>query len=211
MEAKATLSGFVVPVETVIWWNQFLREERQRSRQNGFFMQILYVRVPAGHRFGGVAQRVYDGYRNGLEGACADIVITARMPKNGTPVVLASRRAMDKPFGRQWWMQGGAVHSYRSLQEFIIERAEKECGVRPKIEGIIGIFRTCAEDKLCSTTQICFVGFAPYEELSHVCVDNDHKEWRLIRLDELLELERYDNFHWYPAVTFERALTTMPE
>lgn len=105
-------------------------------------------------------------------------------------------------------MQGGAFHPYRSIVEFLEERAEKECGVRPKIEGLIGVFRTCAEDFHASTTQPCYVGSVAYKDLIKAKPDIDHTSWRLLKLEDLQTLPEEEK-HWYPMLAFRLALESM--
>ena len=112
-------------------------------------------------------------------------------------------------FGGKWWMQGGSYHTYRSISDFVLERAEKECGVRPKIQGLIGVFRTCAEDIICSTTNVCYVGYVPYEEVVKAQADKDHSDVRLITLCSLDLVPNHEK-HWYPMTVFKQALRTMP-
>lgn len=155
----------------------------------------------------GVEKKVYDSYNLGLERACADVVITLRLP-DGQGAVLASKWSNEKPFGGKWWMQGGAFHPYRSITDFLAERAEKECGVRPKIEGLIGVFRTCAEDFHASTIQPCYVGSIEYQDLKKAKPDIDHSSWRLLKLVDLRNLPEEEK-HWYPMLTFKLALESM--
>lgn len=114
----ASLSGKIVRVETVILTNPYLAAQRNCVAK-GFtpftsaegFEEIV---VPEGHRAGGVESVYYNGYRQGLDSACDDVVITTWLPV-GVPAVLASKRAPGKLFGKKWWMQGGATHSYRGV------------------------------------------------------------------------------------------------
>lgn len=105
-------------------------------------------------------------------------------------------------------MQGGAFHPYRSITDFLAERAEKECGVRPKIEGLIGVFRTCAEDFHASTIQPCYVGSIEYADIIKAKPDMDHSSWRLLSLRDLQNLPAEEK-HWYPMLTFQLALESI--
>ena len=198
----------MVKVETKIWWNRHLREDREDAMKNGFQFETEDVLVPEGQRTGGVPTPVYDAFSVGSERACADIVITTHLA-DGTPAVLTARRAMNKPFGGKWWMQGGSYHTYRLRTDFLLERAEKECGVRPVIQGMIGEFRTCAEDFVCSTTNSCYVGYALYDAIMKARADKDHSGLRLLTLDDLSSIPPEER-HWYPMFVFKQALTTMP-
>ena len=208
-----TLSGTMVKVDTIIWWNRHLREDREDARKNGFEFETEDIMVPEGQRTGGVPAPIYDAFSSGSERACADIVVTTHL-SNGTPAVLAVKRAMNKPFGGQWWMQGGSYHTYRLITDFLLERAEKECGVRPEIQGLIGQFRTCAEGYVCSTTNICYVGYAPFDAIIKARTDSDHSSWCLFTLEDLASharsLPAKSAPHWYPMFVFKQALTTMP-
>src|SRR6476620_11071020 len=129
MGLPASLAGQTVVVETVLWENPHLAYERLMGT---FSHPVERIVVPAGQRTGGVPSADYDAYRAGLDSACADVVVCSRL-RSGKAVVLASKRGPGKPFAGCWWMQGGATHSYRSILEFVSERAEKECGIRPTI------------------------------------------------------------------------------
>ncbi|OHA32388.1 MAG: hypothetical protein A2928_00065 [Candidatus Taylorbacteria bacterium RIFCSPLOWO2_01_FULL_45_15b] len=135
-------------------------------------------------------------------------MVTTTLP-DGRHAVIASKRAVGKLFGGKWWMQGGAVHAYRSYTDFVAERAEKECGVRPVIQGLIGVFRTCAEDALGSTMNLCYVGFVPHGELEAARHDGDHTAQKFLTMEDLLQLPESEQ-HWYPMTVFRIALQTMP-
>lgn len=182
-----TLSGTMVKVETVIWWNRYLKAERQDSKQRGLMFPCESLIVPEGQRTGGVPKPVYDEFSKGSERACADIVVTTHL-SDGKPAVLAIKRNANQPFHGQWWMQGGSYHTYRLISDFIAERAEKECGVRPEIQGIIGEFRTCADDYVCSTTNTCYVGYTPYDAIMKARVDKDHDSWRLFIFEDMMSV-----------------------
>lgn len=201
----------MVQVETIIWLNDHLRADRKNAKKNGFRCLTRSVLVPEGQRTGGVPKPIYDEFSTGSERACADIVVTTHLP-NGKPAVLAIKRNQSQPFGGKWWMQGGSYHTYRLISDFVAERAEKECGVRPEIQGKIGDFRTCAEDYVCSTTNLCYVGYAPYDAIMKARTDKDHTSWRLFTADDFgLFNERSEGWHWYPIIAFTRALSTMPD
>ena len=204
-----TLSGTMARVETIIWVNRHLKEDRENAKKYGFKSETTDILVPEGQRTGGVPAPIYDAFSVGSERACADIVVTTHF-LNGKPAVLAIKRAANKPFGNKWWMQGGSYHTYRLITDFVIERAEKECGIRPELQGIIGQFRTCADDYVCSTTNICYVGYVPYHELVKVQADKDHSSVRLFTLEDLASLPA-EAMHWYPDIVFNQALRTMPD
>lgn len=209
-----SLSGMRVTVETIIFLNPYMEQERRpylddmpyQSSESFFADEVV---VPEGHVSGGVRSKAYNAYRQGLDSACADVVITTIL-LDGDPAVLASKRAPGKLFGNKWWMQGGAIHSYRLISDFLLERAEKECGVRPVLEAFMGVFRTCADDLLGSTTNLCYVGFIEYQQLVQAgTLDHDHTDRKLLTLNDLYCLSE-DERHWYPMFAFEQALITMP-
>ena len=212
--SKDTLSGRNVRVETVIMENnniEVLAAQRNRSRlQGGFRAAFLKeIIVPDGHEKGWVSDEAHREHRAKREVACVDVVICTRLP-GGEPAVVAIKRAPDQSFGGKWWMQGGEVSSYIGFAEFVAERAKRECGVAPMIEGMIGVFRTCAEDHIGDTLQVCYVGSIPYAELERAQADKDHSALRLLTkndLDDLPEGER----HWYPMRVFYLALATTPD
>ncbi|MDP3771772.1 MAG: hypothetical protein Q8Q94_00140 [bacterium] len=209
--SEETLSGKRFLTDTVIWMRNVsdLTKERKLRYVHAGEVDIT---VPPGHRSGGVSPDIYDGYRQGLDSACADVVITTRMP-DGEAGFLAVKRALGKPFGGKWWMQGGAIHSYRSIESFLVDRAERECGVSPVIQALIGVFRTCAEDFLASTTNLCYVGFAPYHMVERASADKDHIAFHLFSAHEFRGsvYTHKEEWHWYPIQVFNAALDSMPD
>lgn len=208
-----SLSDQVVKVETVIWQNEraTLRMQRMVSRVDGRYTEpfMMAIRVPPSHEIGRVSTAAHRESRSKKQQACADIVITTMLPVGG-PAVVAIKRSVDESFEGKWWMQGGSVPSYRSYSDFVVERARKECGVTPIVEGKIGVYRTCAEDVIGDTAQTCYVGFIPFADLARAQADRDHPALRVFtahELDVLPEEER----HWYPMRVFRLALATMPE
>ena len=210
--AKSTLRGRSVSLETIIFLNERLAEDRQVARDSKMYRpnpQTANIRVPDGHHMGGVRPYIYNEFSRGSEQVCADVVITTVLP-NGLPAVLASLRAKNKPFGGCWWMQGGSYHAYRPISDFLLERAMKECGVCPMLEAFIGVFRTYAEDQLASTTNLCYVAFAPFEDVQKARSDKDHADVQIIlTYADLYLLSSYTR-HSYPMRVFEYALETMP-
>lgn len=214
-----SLSGKRVELDCALWVNPNLAEERQ-----GFLGYDAIIRdtpvpssadnstviVPAGHRQGGVPKEAYDAYRAGLDSFCVDVVITTNIGGlKGTPAVLAMKRVPNVCFAGKWWMMGGAVHSYRPLFEFIQERAERECGVKPGIRARIGLFRTAAPDILACTTNLCLLGQVWHDQIvDKFRADSDHSVHRLLTLENLKNLPE-DEKHWYPMFCFQRALETM--
>ncbi|MDP3779169.1 MAG: hypothetical protein Q8R30_03965 [bacterium] len=207
-----SLSGCRVDIETIILVNPHLKETRRAIAVTGFDFKTTQpsqaIVVPEGHRIGGVGSVYYNGYRQGLDSACADLVITTCLPVGG-PAVLASKRAPGKLFGKKWWMQGGAIHSYRLIQDFLGERINAEAHVSPQIQGLIGVFRTCADDVLGSTINLCYVGYVPYPFLEAAGFDGDHTAVRLLSQIDLNLLPDEER-HWYPMYAFAKAIETMP-
>lgn len=151
----------------------------------------------------------YNKYRQNLAGACADIVVTTIL-ENGKPAVIATKRAANKCFGGKWWMQGGAFFANCIIQQWVAERAKVECGCEPEVQGLAGVFYTCASDFMASTLQPCFVGFIPIKEVRKtVAADDDHSAVKLLTLEEVENLPE-DERHWYPDLVFRLALESMP-
>ncbi len=185
------------------------RFQAAHSNQDHHEEDFFRVTIPPGHRANGVPADIYHGYREGLVGACADIVMTTVLPK-GLPAVLAIKRGPNACFAGKWWMQGGAVPCYMPLIEFVKMRAEQECGVRPFVEGIIGVFRTAADDKVADTIQTCHVGFVKYEEVAaKFKEDAAHSDRRLLTLGDINIIMPASGMHWYPNLCFRAALRTM--
>ncbi len=205
-----SLSGLVVPVESVIFLNPSLREQRARIAEgNGSWAQehgSLHVRVPSGHQ-PSVPHETYWAYSAGLERSSVGVVVTTVLP-DGVPAVLASKRGPGRTFAGYWWMQGSVIYAYRSIIELAKESVEEECGVCPRIEGLIGLFRLCVEGMLTSTLQLNYVGFAPYEEVRERARVEDHTELQLFTFNEWLQLPQQER-HWFPEMNFRAALTTM--
>lgn len=201
---KREIKGKKVEIEAIFFLNDHLKSDRKKK----MFCRTEKVCIPRGHKKGGVPGEVYDAYRAGLDSACADIVVCTRLP-SGLPAVVAIKRAQNKCFGGKWWMQGGAIQSYRSVRKFVAERAEKECGAKPRVEALIGVFHTCAQDFLGSTTNICFVGSLPFEQLKSPQADKDHSAWSLLTSRDLKKIPKKGR-HWYPMLCFKTALETMP-
>jgi hypothetical protein len=155
----------------------------------------------------GVDGDTYNRYREGLVSSCADIVVTTTGP-DGVHYVLAIKRAAGKCFGGSWWMMGGAVHTYRSLTDFVADRAERECGVRPIVEACMFMAYTSAFDVLASTIQPCFVGRAEWEQIEKMKADSDHLTVQLLTIEQVSACTEL-HLHWYPRLAFTLALETM--
>lgn len=199
-----------VETETIIWINGELKNQRKKLRENPeaelYSYPTILMEIPAGHMNDFVPDEAHSAYRARKEVACADIVITTILP-SGKPAVLSSKRNKNSCFGGCWWMQGGSYGAYSPIVDFVIGRAKKECGMEPNMEGVIGLFRTCAEDFHASTTNICYVGFVPYKSMTKP--DQDHSQQKWLTFSDLNMLPK-KNRHWYPMLVFSLALETMP-
>ena len=194
-----------MPVTDFSFVNPNLREEWQSGTiPFGFF--AAPVEIPAG-----VVKRIEDGkvleeYKKGKEMACADIVLCTRKP-SGAWAVLYSLRKSTEPFGGQWWMYGGSVGAYVNVLEFIVERAERECGIPVRPEALLGFYRTSASDKPQSTTQPCFAARVPYEVVEQkMRADPNHESVRLFEAGELDDIS-----HWYPYQAAKLVFANVPQ
>ena len=157
----------------------------------------------------GVPPDIYNAYRKGRDSACVDIVIATRL-EDGTPAVLMSKRADNVCYGGKWWIYGGALQSYRSIVDFIGERASKECGVEVRPQVLIGVYRTMSGDFVGSTLQPCYASFVSVAQIrKHKKVDDAHSSVRLFTADELLAMSAAES-HWYPLRVANRVLRAMP-
>jgi ADP-ribose pyrophosphatase YjhB (NUDIX family) len=142
-----------------------------------------------------------------------DIVLVTRL-ETGTPAVLLSLRNPTVCFGGKWWIYGGALQAYMSIEEFIAGRATKECGVPVRPEALIGVYRTIAEDYIGSTLQPCYAARVPIEVIrAKMSTDEDHSNVRLFTISDLILLEgnRAPEYHWYPVRVALLALRSMPK
>lgn len=157
----------------------------------------------------GVPAEVYNAYRRGRDSACVDIVIVTQRP-DGTPAVLLSLRKPNVCFGGKWWIYGGALQAYRSIHDFISERASTECGVTVEPEALIGVYRTIAEDHIGSTMQPCYVSRVPFASaVQKMTTDTGHSAILLFTERELAEIPKQER-HWYPMRVARLALQNMP-
>lgn len=173
----------------------------------------------------GVGGEHYDGYRLGLAGACADIVLVRDGAEPAVPMIYRK----NPPFGKTWWIMGGAVHNFRAVHHFLLFKALTEGGILKDVKtasefyvkydlgaddwslggvniiGLMGLYRTPAEDqagtgKVCDTINQCYLGL-----LDHgvdVWHDKDHEQVRWFTWEELAN----SNMHWYPKRVAMRAL-----
>ena len=170
---------------------------------------MTYLVVPPGHQIGWVSEDAYRESRSKKQQPCVDIVITTMLPV-GEPAIVAIKRRLGESFEKNWWTQGGSVPAYQSYSDFVVERARKECGVTPTIEGKIGVYRTCAEDVIGDTVQICYVGFVPFRDLLGTYGDKYYSALQVLTAEDLDHLP-VEERHWYPMRVFRIALATMPE
>ncbi len=177
----------------------------------------------------GVGQTTYNGYRLGLTSACVDIVLVQHI--DGALTVPMVKRA-KAPFGNTYWIMGGALHAFRPVNQFILWRAARECGLDPEglgidefvlrykldadtqsalginIIGPLGLYRTPAEDtpegSACDTLNLCLLGY--YNGDRGLYHDRDHAGIRWFRENEL---RPGACGHWYPEHVGRRALAIM--
>lgn len=167
----------VIPYEGAILENPFLQEEWRNRRPaesvpSTHLLDVIY-NVPPGVT-AGVPSEVYSEYRKGRDSACVDIVLVTVL-EDGTPAVLLSLRKPDVCYGNKWWIYGGALQAYRSAEDFIAERATKECGVPVKPQVLVGVYRTMAEDYIGSTLQLCYAARVPIEAVrAKMSTDPNH-------------------------------------
>ena len=206
MEAIYTGNDYVFGVDL----DRLRRERLTASATNPFEgcgQGVIGTNVPPCPVKQGVDGETYGRYREGLISGCADIVVTATAP-DYTHRVLAVKRAAGKCFGGSWWMMGGAVHAYRSLTDFVADRAEKECGVRPSVEACMFVAYTSATDVNASTTQLCFVGRVKWNQIEKIRADADHSAVKLLSFDQIVDMPP-EELHWYPRLAFDLALSSM--
>ncbi len=103
-------------------------------------------------------------------------------------------------------MYGGAIPVGSNLQEFLINKAQKEVGLTPILEGLIGFFYTTDEVAGIASLQPCYV--ALIEDLTGMITDKDHDAVQVLTLAEYQALPQEER-HWYPDCVFEAALSSM--
>jgi len=198
--------------EGVILENLFLAQEWRNRRVLREEYRAGIGEQPAGVTQG-VSSDTYNEYRRGRDSACVDIVLVTHL-ENGTPAVLMSLRNPGVCFGGKWWIYGGALQAYMSIEEFISARATKECGVPVKPEVLIGVYRTIAEDHIGSTLQPCYAARVPIEVIrAKMSTDEGHSNVRLFTISDLILLEGQHGpeYHWYPVRVALLALRNMPK
>lgn len=145
----------------------------------------------------GVSKDIYDQYRAGRDSACIDLVIAGVF--RGNPVVLLSKRSKTVCYGEKWWMYGGALAAYASIEEFITERVKKESGVDIKdgLKALVGVYRTGSSDQAGSTLQVCYAAFVQEDVLESFSVDSAHDQAKLFTKEDLDQIPSSEK-HWYP-------------
>jgi len=138
-------------------------------------------------------------YRNAKGMACTDLLIATKKPDGKYGVVLSRRKKTD-PFGGFWWMHGGSIGAYMSIESFIATRAPKESGVKVKPQVLIGVYYTSAEDFPQSTIQPLYASLVPHDALANVTTDANHDSIRTFTTEDLGQLSREER-HWYPMST----------
>lgn len=203
-----SLSGNHVWLETVILENPHFRHDWQHHRaQPVTVREMIGVAVPPGHRAGGVPQETYLGYRQGLESACADVVI-ATILKSGRPAVLGLRRS-NPPYNGKWYMPGGAIYAYMPYAEFLREKIRKETGLNMNPEVLLGVYRNNAEDLICSVMALCYAALVPVETIRTTKPADGHDVWGLFTTDDLDAL-LVNETHWYPMHVWRKVLAALP-
>lgn len=84
--------------------------------------------VPLEAEPGPVASEHYRGYRKGRVVACADVVSISNHMED--PMVLLSRRTRA-PMQGEWWVQGGTMSCYTSIDRFLQWAFLRECDLLP--------------------------------------------------------------------------------
>jgi len=203
-----SLSGQRVLVDGIILENSgFVDEWRESRKTRRPAQELLSVTVPSGHRTGGVPQDTYLAYRQGLECACADVVI-ATILESGEPAVLGLRRS-NPPYKNMWYMPGGAIHSYMPYTEFLVGKIRKETGLNMAPEVLLGVYRNNAEDYPCSVTALCYAALVPVEAIRATKPADGHDDWRLFTAADLDQLPP-EQTHWYPMHVWRRVLSAVP-
>lgn len=198
--------------EGALFENPFLAQQWQDGSGLRDIYRVGLVSQPEGVT-NGVSPEVYGEYRRGRDSACVDIVLVTRL-ETGTPAVLMSLRNPTVCFGGKWWIYGGALQAYMSIEEFISERAAKECGVPVRPEVLLGVYRTIAEDHIGSTLQPCYAARVPIEAIrAKMSTDEGHSNVRLFTISELILLKGNcaPEYHWYPVRVALLALWNMPK
>ena len=191
----------------VILENPFIRDDWKRGVRVDS-TQIDEVNIPDGV-MPGVSPDIYNAYRQGRDSACVDIAIITKL-SDGKPAILLSLRKKDVCFGGKWWIYGGALQAYTTVEDFITGRASKECGVSVKPEVLVGVYRTIAGDHIGSTLQPCYASRVPFEAIqAKMATDSNHENIRLFTLEELDAIPEWEH-HWYPMRVARIALKSVP-
>jgi ADP-ribose pyrophosphatase YjhB (NUDIX family) len=199
----------VIFFEGIIFENPNLRNDWIGSRPYPDASIMSIPHKPEGVRTNGVDETIYTGYRMGLDSACVDIVITTRL-EDGTPAVLMSRRKDNVCYGGMWWIYGGALQAYKTIDNFIADRAKKECGIIVSPQALIGVYRTMSYNLIGSTIQLCYVTTVPVSDIqSRMVTDDGHIEIRLFTLKDLPP-ESNEEYHQYVLRVSKIALSNMP-
>lgn len=191
--------------DAVLFENPFIADD-WRNKKNRIESFPLGT-VPDGVT-NGVPFDVYNGYRRGRDSACADLFLATRLP-TGEPAGIMLVRNDDVCFGGKVWMVGGALQAYGSIEAFLANRAEAECGIYVVPEVFIGLYRTCAPDAIASTLQPCYASYVPYTEVERLRSDRNHARIEVISFKQFLTLP-VAQYHWYPRRVATLALSNLP-
>lgn len=156
-----------------------------------------------------MAAEHYHGYRHVKVGACADVLVWTY--SGGVPAVILTQRKKNSCFGGKWWVQGGAIGKAISCTDFVAQCALKECGSLPKIQALVGIYRTtdpgAGDQQMVSTIQVAYFGFVEPAKVI-LSPDEHHAEVALMTKDEYRSLPE-EQKHWYPTCLIETLFRTM--
>lgn len=195
-----------VILESIIFDNHNLKYDRTKKV---YPATNFAVNIPDGQVPNGVSQEYYEGYRSGLLSACADIVITTTL-ENGEPAVLAIKRSPNKSFANTWYMIGGAIQNYASIESFLRHSVKDEVGIDGfDIEAMVGAYRTTAHDQVADTIALCYVTTIPVEKIrQNIKVNQDHTDWKLLTKNDIDKLPNDERF-WHPIHCFKKCLESM--
>lgn len=189
-------------MDSVIFETPKIRWERR------FPTQEHQVMIPEGVT-DGVPKDIYDQYRAGRDSACVDLMVATK--RHGKPAVLLSKRKTSVCYGGKWWMYGGALQSYASIEAFIAERVRRECGVditgRCK-KALVGVYRTASSDHIGSTLQPCYAAWVDENELASILTDDAHDVLRIFTPSDIDALPENET-HWYPMRVARKVLASM--
>lgn len=157
----------------------------------------------------------YHGYREGKVSHCVDVVAYS-FTDDGTPGAIMTFRGSGVCFEKKWWMQGGALSKAASEMEFVARCGQKESGSLPRIEALVGVFRTSEfifgpnndMKRQISTVETVYIGFVPPEHLK-LRADENHTNAVLMTKEMYAKVPEEEK-HWYPTRLLNVLFRTMP-